>query len=491
MESDALRVELLALYERLANAAQLPHGGLPPEQAVSLSNLLAYRELRRHDIASLQIALADAGLSSLGRLEGQVLESVANVLRWLGVDGLERAGPARAEAAELLERRSRKLLGRPRAGRTSRIMVTLDHLEPDLPGYLRGLLLAGMDIARINGAHGTAADWKRLVEAVREAEKALAAEGKPPERRCHIEVDLSGPRIRIADVPGSVRLGAGDRFRLARTPGAKALPAQGDEPPLFTCTLPGALANVRVGESVFIDDGKFAAKVERETPEWIEAVVASPADRKRKVKPEKGLNFPETAIDLPALTAQDRAGLPAVAEIADIVGLSFVHQASDIAALRGALVELGHEDVGIVAKVETRAGARNLVSILAEGLKLPAFGVMIARGDLAIEVGFDELASYQENILCLCEAAHVPTIWATQVLETLARAGMPARAEITDAAEATRADCVMLNKGPHVVEAAAMLDRLLTSEHRHREKKRELFREFIAQEGFPAGVSGQ
>jgi pyruvate kinase len=180
-----------------------------------------------------------------------------------------------------------------------------------------------------------------------------------------------------------------------------------------------------------------------------------------------------------------------VAEIADIVGLSFVHQASDIAALRGALVELGHEDVGIVAKVETRAGARNLVSILAEGLKLPAFGVMIARGDLAIEVGFDELASYQENILCLCEAAHVPTIWATQVLETLARAGMPARAEITDAAEATRADCVMLNKGPHVVEAAAMLDRLLTSEHRHREKKRELFREFIAQEGFPAGVSGQ
>lgn len=486
MDAHPLREELLALYERLAVAAKLPHGGLPPEQAVSLSNLLAYRELRRHDIAALQMALADAGLSSLGRLEGQVLDSVANVLRWLGVDGLEPVGPTRMEAAELLERRSRKLLGRPRAGRTSRIMVTLDHLQPDLPAYIRGLLLAGMDIARINGAHGTAADWKRLVEAIRKAEEALAAEGKPPERRCHIEVDLCGPRIRIGAVAGKVRLGAGDRFRLGRAPGATALPARGDEPPLFTCTLPEALAHVRVGESVFIDDGKFAAKVECESPEWIEARVTSPVDKKRKVKPGKGLNFPETAIELPALTAQDRADLPAVAAIADIVGLSFVHQASDIAELRQALVELGHEDVGIVAKIETRAAARNLASILAEGLKLPAFGVMIARGDLAIEVGFDELASYQENILCLCEAAQVPAVWATQVLETLAQAGLPARAEITDATEATRADCVMLNKGPHVAEATALLDLLLTSEHRHREKKRELFREFMAQDGFSA-----
>jgi pyruvate kinase len=209
------------------------------------------------------------------------------------------------------------------------------------------------------------------------------------------------------------------------------------------------------------------------------------------VKPGKGLNLPGTAMSLPALTEEDRANLPAVAAIADIVGLSFVHQGSDIAELRQALVELGHEDVGIVAKIETRAAARNLGSILAEGLKLPAFGVMIARGDLAVEVGFDDLALYQENILCLCEAAHVPAVWATQVLETLAQAGLPARAEITDAAVATRADCVMLNKGPHVAEATALLDRLLTSEHRHREKKRELFREFMAQDGFAAGVSSR
>lgn len=299
MDTPTLREELLRLYERVVAAAKLPQAGLPPEEEVSLSNLYAYRELRRHDIAALQMALADAGLSSLGRLEGQVLDSLVRVLRWLGAGDLEPLGPTRAEAAELLEQRSRRLLGRPRAGRTSRIMVTLDHLQPDLPEYTRRLLLAGMDIARINGAHGTAADWTLLADAIRTAEKTLAAEGRPPGRRCRIAVDLSGPRIRIGAVPGTVRLGAGDRFRLARLPGATALAAKGDEPVLMTCTLPGALANARVGESVFIDDGKFAAKVECETPGWVEARMIWPA-RKRKVKPGKGLNFPETAIDLPA-----------------------------------------------------------------------------------------------------------------------------------------------------------------------------------------------
>ncbi|GMV86879.1 MAG: hypothetical protein AMXMBFR80_27330 [Dehalococcoidia bacterium] len=478
-----MREELEALYGRLLEAASRVPAGLPPEQARSLANLLAYRELRRHDISALQMALADAGLSSLGRLEGQVLDSVGRVLGWLGDGNVEAAGPTRAEAAAVLEQRSRKLLGRPREGRTSRIMVTLDHQQPELEEQLRALLAAGMDIARINGAHGGAADWKRVVSALREAEKALAAEGKPPGRRCHIEIDLCGPRLRLAGVPGEVKVQAGDRFRLARDEKARPRRATGGDPPLITCSIPRVLANVEPGHTLFIDDGKFTGRVVEVTPGWVEVLVISPDDRRRRVNAGKGLNLPDTPIDLPALTDEDRAALPAVAKIADIVGLSFVHQGSDIAELHQALVDVGHPETGIIAKIETRAGARNLVSILAEGLRLPAFGVMIARGDLAVEVGFDDLGLYQENILCLCEAAHIPAVWATQVLETLAQVGQPARAEITDVMEATRADCVMLNKGPHVVAAAAMLDRLLTSGHRQREKKRELFREFMALEG--------
>lgn len=121
--------------------------------------------------------------------------------------------------------------------------------------------------------------------------------------------------------------------------------------------------------------------------------------------------------------------------------------------------------------------------MLIAGLELPKFGILIARGDLAIEVGFENLALVQEDILCLCEAAHIPVILATQVLESLAKSGLPTRAEITDAAMGQRAECVMLNKGAHILEAVKLLSGLLTAEERHHLKKRIVFKEFTKQHG--------
>lgn len=104
-------------------------------------------------------------------------------------------------------------------------------------------------------------------------------------------------------------------------------------------------------------------------------------------------------------------------------------------------------------------------------------GVMIARGDLAVEMGFERMAEVQEEILWLCEAAHLPVIWATQVLETLVKEGMPSRAEISDAAMGQGAECVMLNKGAHVVEAVQALDDILRRMRAHQSKKRAMLRE--------------
>ena len=101
---------------------------------------------------------------------------------------------------------------------------------------------------------------------------------------------------------------------------------------------------------------------------------------------------------------------------------------------------------------------------------------MIARGDLAVECGFERLAEVQEEILWVCEAAHMPVIWATQVLETLAKTGLPSRAEITDAAMGERAECVMLNKGPHILDAMRTLDDILRRMQAHQSKKRPLLR---------------
>jgi pyruvate kinase len=128
-------------------------------------------------------------------------------------------------------------------------------------------------------------------------------------------------------------------------------------------------------------------------------------------------------------------------------------------------------------KIETRLGFENLPDMLLTAMRTPCCGVMIARGDLAVECGFERMAEVQEEILWICEAAHVPVIWATQVLETLAKEGMPSRAEITDAAMGHRAECVMLNKGPHVLHAVKTLDDILRRMQAHQTKKRSMLRE--------------
>ena len=158
-----------------------------------------------------------------------------------------------------------------------------------------------------------------------------------------------------------------------------------------------------------------------------------------------------------SLSEQDLAHLDFAVAYADMVGLSFVRSPQDVLDLERELDRRGGSQLGIVLKVETRVAFEQLPNLLLTALQSPPVGVMVARGDLAVEMGFERLAEVQEQILWLCEAAHVPVIWATQVLESLAKKGLPSRAEVTDAAMSGRAECVMLNKGPHVLTCRAVL----------------------------------
>jgi pyruvate kinase len=294
----------------------------------------------------------------------------------------------------------------------------------------------------------------------------------------------------LAPQPVGLRVQAGDVLRLYRDPKRPGHLARQDEPAGISCTLPDALHAVQPGHRVYIDDGKISASVVSAHEHYLEMEVTAPHGIPARIRPDKGLNFPDSAIDLPALTSRDRHDLAVVVEHASAVGLSFVHRPQDLWDLREALKALDKPDLGIVVKIETQEAVHRLAQLLLAGLELPKFGVMIARGDLAVEVGFEHLARVQEDILCLCEAAHVPVIWATQVLETLAKSGLPARAEITDAAMGQRAECVMLNKGEHVLEAVTTLAQLLEAEERHHLKKRHVFREITAQHGVFSSVTG-
>jgi pyruvate kinase len=187
------------------------------------------------------------------------------------------------------------------------------------------------------------------------------------------------------------------------------------------------------------------------------------------------------------LTAEDIAQLPFIARHADLVGYSFVRTPTDIERLQDELARVHGNHLGIVLKIETRKAFERLPELILTAMNSPSIGVMIARGDLAVECGYERTGELQEEIMWIAEAAHVPVIWATQVLETLAKKGHPSRAEITDAAMAERAECVMLNKGPYVVDAVRMLDDVLRRMQDHQAKKAALLRPLSLAERFYNG----
>jgi pyruvate kinase len=248
-------------------------------------------------------------------------------------------------------------------------------------------------------------------------------------------------------------------------------------PASIGCTLPEVFDDVRAGEAIWFDDGRIGGVVAavEDTQVLVRIVQARPTGE--RLRSDKGINLPESRLRLAALTAQDLVDLEFVVRHADIVELSFANAASDVGALQLRLSEQGADGLAIVLKVETRRGFENLPEMLLMAMRAPRCGVMIARGDLAVECGFERLAEVQEEILWICEAAHVPVIWATQVLETLAKDGIPSRAEITDAAMGDRAECVMLNKGPHIGQAVRVLDDILRRMQDHQAKKRAMLRE--------------
>ncbi|WP_303309836.1 pyruvate kinase [Hymenobacter sp. BT730] len=256
-------------------------------------------------------------------------------------------------------------------------------------------------------------------------------------------------------------------------------------PAVISCTLPEVLDHVQPGERIWFDDGKIGGIVEQVEPGTLHVRITQARMQGEKLRNDKSINLPDSQLPLAALTAKDVQDLSFVVQHADMVALSFVNRVEDVAMLQQQIAKLGGRQLPIILKIETRRGFDHLPALLLSAMQAGSCGVMIARGDLAVECGFERLAEVQEEILWLCEAAHVPVIWATQVLESLARGGMPSRAEITDAAMGDRAECVMLNKGPRVVEAVHILDDILRRMQAHQRKKSPMLRSLHVAHALP------
>jgi pyruvate kinase len=242
-------------------------------------------------------------------------------------------------------------------------------------------------------------------------------------------------------------------------------------PARISCTYAELIDDLQPAAPVWIDDGKLGAVVESITEEGALLKITHAGPKGVVIRSDKGINVPETRLNLPPLSDKDLDDLDFVCQHADMVGFSFVETVADMEYLMNALVQRNAADLTIIAKIETNRAFRHLPEIILGTIGRHSLGIMIARGDLAVELGSVRMSEIQEEILWLCEAGHIPVIWATQVLESLAKNGHVSRPEITDAASSVRAECVMLNKGNYVLDAVEVLGDILSRMQEHQQKK--------------------
>ncbi|MBX2946831.1 MAG: pyruvate kinase [Cyclobacteriaceae bacterium] len=441
---------------------------------ISAVNLIHYLVLRTAEIRQVQEYLHQIGLSSLTSCESHVLSQLSNVLRWLSPTYVQRddiactfetAGRIRQEKRELL------LGADPYAGRPH-IMVTLSAEVAHDRMHMEEILLAGMTVARINCAHDGPDTWLQMINTLK---KSVAKTGIP----CKIYMDLAGPKIRIK----SITFNAEQQDKL-RVKEQDQLCIVGN---LIDATLNEKIVQVepaeivsmiKPGEHVFIDDGKFEAKVLKAGAGKAIIQIVRISTKKPFLRLDKGINLPDSELSIDSLTASDLSCIPFICKHADMVGYSFVGTPYDLERLRNELRKHGSENKlpAIILKIERLLAIQNLPGLLLTGMRDESMGVMIARGDLAVEIGFERLSEIQEEILWICEAAHAPVIWATQVLESLNKTGFATRSEMTDAAMGVMAECVMLNKGTHMVKTIQVLDNILKRQIGHVDKKRYIMR---------------
>lgn len=454
-----------------------------PAHAPSAKNLLHYLSLRSNDMRSLQRDLSHVAVSSLSHSEAYTLNNLQKIHYLLGclAERPDKNKPDLLDAfaaEQILKQNSEGLLGTFSFRGQTKIMVTLPTEAGSDYSLVHNLVKAGMSVARINTAHDNESTWGQMLRHVRKAEKALG-------KKVKIFMDTAGPKIRTGAITPPAETDSDDNrktpfIQLYKGSTLKIMRedtgGHGGASPAISVTAPDIFEHVKRNDSIWFDDGRLGGIVLSKNGKGLQVSITHAPEDGFRLKAEKGVNFPDSSIHIPALTRHDLGNLPFIAAHADMVGYSFVQTPGDIYLLQKHLKRLKREDIGIVLKIETHMAFENFPSLLFAVMRSRNCGIMIARGDLAVDIGYNRLAEVQEEILWLAEAAHLPVIWATQVLETLVKKGIATRAEISDVVKSVRAECVMLNKGPHILDAIAVVRDIDKKMAAHEEKKYKILR---------------
>ncbi|MCA1813200.1 MAG: pyruvate kinase [Halobacteriales archaeon] len=326
--------------------------------------------------------------------------------------------------------------------RRTKIVCTLGPAS-DPPEVLRGMVRAGMDVARLNFSHGNRSEHARRVQAVRDAAKA---EGKV----LGVLLDIQGPKIRVGDLPSPVALPPGTRVRLA--PEARCPPGA------IPVTHETLAKDVQRGSTLLLDDGNLELRVTGTDGEQVEAEVVVGG----VLKAHKSLNMPGAKLTLPALSSKDLEDVRFGLQLdVDLVAASFVRTTEDVAKVKALLLREELPPL-LISKIERPEALDNLDAILRA-----SDGVLVARGDMGVELPPEEVPLVQKDLIRRCNVAGLPVITATQMLESMMHAPRPTRAEASDVANAVwdGTDAVMLSgetaAGQYPVRAVEVMDRIV------------------------------
>ena len=450
-----------------------------PDQKLAARNMIQYLALRKEDIRELQDLLHIHGLSSLASSESHIHRQLQAILQRLGKTyTMEELNKCTYEYNQKqMEEKGKLLFGEKADKVIPNIMVTFDSSFAGSYALIKNLLQNGMNVARINCAHDDESTWSKMIQQIKRAIRHTGL-------NCNIYMDLAGPKIRTKLIgkgaqKGKVKIKEGELIWLAEN-----MTGFNENDIVISPNEKGIISMLKKGERVFIDDGIIKCVIETIQKNRVAIRIVRISSLKQQIKADKGINFPDSTISIPPLTEFDKSCLPFICNHADLVGYSFIRYASDLEALQKELMKISSATPNIIIKIETPEAVKNLPNLLLTGMQQKVFGLMIARGDLAVEIGFERMGEIQEEILWICESAHVPVVWATQVLESLNKSGMATRSEITDASHAAMAECVMINKGDHTIEVIETLKDILHRTGGHHSKKRFTFRPLSIAESF-------
>lgn len=486
-----LEKNLVGIYRALLNkefTAKKVSEDADPTYRLSAMNLVRYITLRNQDLRGIHDLLSDLGISSLRTCEGYVMHNVTAALRlvkllnsedWEPDHNIEMVGYRTSK--KLIQKHTKQLFNKRKNDRLTRIMATLP--SSTNPIIIRDMISQGMEIARLDLNKGNLEEWTKTVKHIKDQRELL-------NKQCMIFMDLAGPDPKIGKIDIKVsnkkskkfiRLKKGDHLFITKEEvetldnirGARGIQLQ---IPKVSVSDHAVIDRVKVGDRIFFDNGKLESRIIKRKSDQLEIIIISHSEKGTKLKSEASLSFPDSRLKADALTPEDKAILPFVIKNADILGFSNVRTRDDIKALYQELTLHGPNDIGIILNITNQEAFDNLPMLLLEAMKRPRLGVMISRSNLAFDIGAERIAEIQDQIMWFCEAAHIPVIWATEVLETLNMTGKATRAEITDAAKSALAECVMLGDGPYILDALSTLSNILQKMEGHTSKKKSVMR---------------